>query len=129
MSKIDPASTQVCEFCNELSGGSENSFARHYRSLLQERTILSTTNFCVVPSLGQIVEGYLLIVPRLHVRTFSIMPAELLAELSRLTDTVAEIMSHNYAPPLIFEHGTLNAQAGGCGIDHSHFHLSPMLVG
>jgi diadenosine tetraphosphate (Ap4A) HIT family hydrolase len=62
-----------CEFCDEFAGGSANSFARHYSYQVESRTILETSGFRVLPSLGQIVPGYLLLVPTRHYRAFGDM--------------------------------------------------------
>ena len=60
-------STQVqCDFCDELSGGSENSFSRIYKRELESRVLFHSDEFAVIPSLGQIVEGYLLVLPIKH---------------------------------------------------------------
>src|SRR5712692_9184494 len=68
---------QHCDFCNEFSGELENSFAARYQSAPQSRVLLSTANFRVVPSLGQIVEGHLLIVPASHFTSIADVPPQI----------------------------------------------------
>lgn len=115
-----------CDFCDEFSGGIQNSFAIRYRGLLQERTILATSNFKVIPTLGQIVEGYLLIVPISHYRALADMPPEPIQELVRLKDQVRAALLATYGPCIFFEHGARSANAGGCGINHAHLHAVPL---
>jgi diadenosine tetraphosphate (Ap4A) HIT family hydrolase len=114
-----------CDFCDEFSEGEENTFASIYKSDPKSRVLCGTPNFAVVPSLGQIVEGYLLIVPIKHYTAMADLPAELLGELSSLCLRVRNALSEVYGPALFFEHGIRGNQSGGCGIDHAHMHAVP----
>src|SRR5207253_952486 len=68
--KSNFASASVaCDFCDEFAGGLRNAFAKLYGDLIQARTLVATKEFRVIPSLGQIVEGYLLVVPAKHYAT------------------------------------------------------------
>ncbi len=114
-----------CDFCDEFSGGLENSFAVRYQNTIPSRVVLSTANFRVVPSLGQIIEGYLLIVPVSHYTAVADMPTELTGELSELCSYVRTVLVKVYGPCVFFEHGVRGSEAGGCGIDHAHLHAVP----
>jgi len=115
-----------CEFCDEFSGGRTNSFARRYQHEMPDRTIFATCNFKVIPSLGQIVEGYLLLVPTRHYGTLADMPIVLIKEVAALTNLVREALRHSYGSQcLFFEHGARNVASGGCGIYHAHLHAVP----
>jgi diadenosine tetraphosphate (Ap4A) HIT family hydrolase len=116
---------QTCDFCNEFSGRVENSFAARYRPDLQTRVLHSSKNFRVIPSLGQIVEGYLLIVPVKHYTAMADMPPELHDDLLRLCLRVRSSLSQVYGPALFFEHGVRGTKAGGCGVEHAHLHAVP----
>jgi diadenosine tetraphosphate (Ap4A) HIT family hydrolase len=117
--------TKKCDFCDEFSGGLENSFTARYGSDLTSRIILRTENFSVLPSLGQIVEGYLLIVPAKHYTALADLPMQLVQELSELSGRVRRALVGTYGPALLFEHGVRAGQSGGCGIDHAHLHAVP----
>jgi diadenosine tetraphosphate (Ap4A) HIT family hydrolase len=117
--------TKKCDFCDEFSGGLENSFTARYGSDLKSRIILKTENFSVLPSLGQIVEGYLLIVPTKHYTALADLPMQLVQELSRLCGRVRSALFDTYGPALLFEHGVRAGQSGGCGIEHAHLHAVP----
>ncbi|HJT67068.1 MAG TPA: HIT domain-containing protein [Pyrinomonadaceae bacterium] len=116
---------QACEFCNEFSGGNENSFSVRYGNIQASRVVLSTPNFRIVPSLGQLVEGYLLIVPVQHFTALADIPDSFVAELIELCSVVRNALSQLYGTPFFFEHGIRTKGSGGCGIDHAHLHAVP----
>jgi diadenosine tetraphosphate (Ap4A) HIT family hydrolase len=116
-----------CDFCNEFSGGQDNTFARLYRGTLDSRVLLSTPNFHVFPSIGQIVEGYLLASPIGHYRAVSDIPASMLQEFGKLHEDIRLVVNEAYGPCISYEHGVRFANAGGCGISHAHFHTLPLI--
>jgi diadenosine tetraphosphate (Ap4A) HIT family hydrolase len=115
----------VCEFCDEFSGGTSNSFFRLYAEDLSARTLLETPSFCVVPSLGQMVSGYLMIVPKDHIARFSELRS-VQGELLSLTNQIKQLLTDVYCEPLLFEHGASGPNSGGCGIYHAHLHFVPI---
>jgi diadenosine tetraphosphate (Ap4A) HIT family hydrolase len=114
-----------CDFCNELSNGKENSFASIYGLDPKSRILFRSQNFAVVPSLGQIVEGYLLIVPIRHYTALADMPPQLISEVSNLCGEVRRGLSKAYGSCLFFEHGVRGKESGGCGVEHAHLHAVP----
>jgi diadenosine tetraphosphate (Ap4A) HIT family hydrolase len=114
-----------CEFCDEFAGGSANSFAVRYADEATRRTILEQDGLRVLPSLGQIVPGYLLLVPNKHYRAFADMSLEGLKAADVLKTKLSEQMRSHYGNLLIFEHGARTSDSGGCGISHAHLHLLP----
>jgi diadenosine tetraphosphate (Ap4A) HIT family hydrolase len=114
-----------CEFCNEFAGGSANSFAANYANEIASRTILEEDDFRVLPSLGQIVPGYLLLVPNHHYLSFADMPLEELEAAKALKESLTSQMRGAYGDCLIFEHGVRAPDSGGCGISHAHLHVVP----
>jgi diadenosine tetraphosphate (Ap4A) HIT family hydrolase len=122
---MTPTATQ-CDFCNELSGSSENSFGRIYGADLESRHLFRSDNFAVIPSLGQIVEGYLLILPIKHFKAAGDLPDALFEEFTNICQLVGKILRRWYGPYILFEHGT-RSEGGGCGIYHAHLHAVPLL--
>jgi diadenosine tetraphosphate (Ap4A) HIT family hydrolase len=112
-----------CEFCDEFAGGLINSFYSRYQGSPKTRFVLSTENFHVFPSIGQLVDGYLLMAPKKHYAAFDEMPRVLWDEFDRLLEHVRLIASSIYGPCIAYEHGTRGE--GGCGIYHAHMHLVP----
>ena len=115
-----------CDFCNEFSGSSENSFARIYGARPATRSLFRSEEFAVVPSLGQIVEGYLLVLPVRHFKALGDLPGPLLEEFAGICKKIAGKLMDQYGPCIFFEHGTRSEGMGGCGIYHAHLHATPL---
>jgi diadenosine tetraphosphate (Ap4A) HIT family hydrolase len=118
-----------CDFCDEFSGGASNAFGRLYADTIRDRTLLATREFRIIPSLGQIVEGYLLVVATKHYQALADMPPELGEELVELNGRVRGALSDAYGPCIFFEHGARSENSGGCGIYHAHLHAVPLREG
>jgi len=114
-----------CDFCDELSGGSNNAFATIYKQQPTSRILYRSRHFVVLPSLGQIVEGHLLIVPITHDTALADVTLSSAEELSDLRSFVRGAVVETYGSVIFFEHGVRGKQAGGCGIDHAHLHAVP----
>lgn len=89
------------------------------RAKLTER-VLESDNFMVFPTVGQIVEGYLLIVSKEHYACFGAMPDSILDELIELKKEVDRRVTKAYQKPIYFEHGGI-----GQTIFHAHMHVIP----
>jgi diadenosine tetraphosphate (Ap4A) HIT family hydrolase len=120
-----PIHSGDCEFCDEFAGASANSFAAHYANELKSRIVLKEENFLVLPSLGQIVPGYLLLVPSCHYKALGDMSLEHLTAMEALKTRLANKLRSSYGEYLFFEHGARTPDSGGCGISHAHLHLVP----
>lgn len=112
-----------CEFCREFEGHSPR-LEGVYGTLLSTRIILKTDRFVVLPTLGQIFAGSLLILPIDHMDTFAQLTFDAKNELEELISNVVKRVSQ-YGHPIIFEHGATESTGGGCGIYHAHLHLVP----
>lgn len=117
-----------CEFCDEFSGGTRNTFVERYRDDHVDRTILETRGFKIVPSLGHIVQGYLLLIPRDHYCALADLPTESLRELEQLKTMLVGSLRSKYGDYILFEHGARTENSGGCGISHAHLHAVPLPV-
>ena len=115
-----------CDFCDEFAGGQLNAFADRYSDVLSTRALLNTGTFCVFPSIGQLVEGYLLISPLEHYSTLADMPDHLLAGIAALHGDVCSVASAEYGPCISYEHGAHPETGGGCGVYHAHLHVVPL---
>ncbi len=121
-----------CEFCLEFSGSQSNeiSFFHSLFPHLRDRILFETSNFVVFPGLGQIVEGYLLIITKNHFPSMADLPQSIYSELSWVIDRTSEILKCEYGSDCIqFEHGASTyIQGGGCCIEHAHLHIAPLDV-
>jgi diadenosine tetraphosphate (Ap4A) HIT family hydrolase len=116
----------ACDFCSELSGSSENSFGRIYADYLGNRILSRSSQFAVIPSMGQIAEGYLLVLPINHFKALGDLPETLLQEFTAICERVGRTLKDQYGPYILFEHGTRSEGVGGCGIYHAHLHAVPL---
>jgi diadenosine tetraphosphate (Ap4A) HIT family hydrolase len=115
-----------CEFCDEFTGGSSNSFYWRYCGCPKTRSLLSSEHFQVFPTIGQLVEGYLLFAPKRHYGTFAEIPSIYWAEILRTQERIRSELSDNYGSCVIYEHGAKGPGKGGCGIYHAHLHAMPL---
>jgi diadenosine tetraphosphate (Ap4A) HIT family hydrolase len=125
MGNSDIKTNILCEFCDEFAGGSANSFAVHYANEVASRVIFEQDGFRAMPSIGQIVPGYLLLVPNHHHRSLADMSLEELNAAEALKTGLNDQMRCTYGNCLFFEHGARTPESGGCGISHAHLHIVP----
>lgn len=89
--------------------------------------LFQTDHFWVLPSLGAMVDGWLLIVPKEHYLCMGEVPETLEAEFSELRHQVVDRLKAFYNKPVVsFEHGPSRIlKRTGCGVDHAHVHFVP----
>jgi len=90
--------------------------------------VLETNNFVVIPSLGSLVDGWLLIVPKAYYLNFSQLSTNLLEEVhdivSHLTTRFLPLFESERF--VLFEHGPADLfSTAGCGVDYAHLHWVP----
>jgi diadenosine tetraphosphate (Ap4A) HIT family hydrolase len=91
-----------------------------------DQVLIQTPNFVVLPTIGAIVEGWVLLVPKKHYLCIGALKNELLLELEELKSLVSEILQDCYGAITVFEHGPASTgHPVGCGIDHAHLHMVP----
>lgn len=114
----------ACCFCAELAGV-ETEFHDLYPDL-SGRIVAQTERFVVLPSLGQLAPGHLLLLPREHVTSFGALNKGARQEAQRLCLHISRMLDERFSTPVCFEHGSSgNGHAGGCGITHAHVHFVP----
>lgn len=88
--------------------------------------LFQTSNFCVVPTRGALVEGWVLIVPKDPVISFGFLPTDLWPEAIDLLERTRRAISTIYGGAVCFEHGpVVTGTTVGCGVDHAHLHVLP----
>lgn len=114
-----------CSFCAEIEG--DNSFLKHLIDKeFPNRILFKTDKFIVLPSLGQFIEGYLLVISINHFPSMGHIPSNHFKELERIINITSNILERKYCQPIIFEHGAVSKTLmGGCCIDHAHVHIVP----
>jgi diadenosine tetraphosphate (Ap4A) HIT family hydrolase len=116
--------TDECDFCLEISGSSSSTFYRYYSELAPSRILASSEHFLAWPTLGQVLPGSFLIIPRDHVETMASLTGAFLDELREFVAELRTLMDPGQI--VIYEHGARSDFGGGCGIYHAHIHLSPV---
>ncbi len=113
-----------CTFCKELSG-QQTIFHQLTGNRLQDRTVLSTDNFVVWPSLGPIAQGHIMLLSCKHLPNLLSIEREVYPEMTELRDRCVSLLKMTFDTNVIgFEHGPVanSGRAGSC-IDHAHLHL------
>ena len=92
-----------------------------------ENTIIEETKyFYVTPSIGSIVNGYLLIISKRHINSMSELNKEELQEYEQLIEKYRRLFKSIYQKyPIIFEHGTPNLEDNikASSVTHAHTHI------
>ena len=117
-----------CTICDELDGVGVPLHVELVRGAPADRTLLSDGQFVVVPSIGALTPGHVLIVPRRHELSTLGLPPEELGGCARLIADVGEILRGTYGGEVvIFEHGSCGMDGGHAGscVDHAHLHMLP----
>lgn len=120
-----------CGFCAELNGLDQgNNLLRKViapESGIESRIVYETEHFAVVPTLGALVEGYLLVISKAHYESVRQIPEELFPEFDETVYKVKSVIRSVYQKNVVcFEHGAASCsdKFGGC-IDHAHLHVVP----
>ena len=105
-----------CSLCNIISGKGVFGIA--------DKPFLESDNYLAIPSIGPLVEGWSMVVPKHH--KLSLMHDYDSAEFIEFTSLVQKHISSIYGNTVMFEHGANSTGSlTGCGVDHAHFHIVP----
>jgi diadenosine tetraphosphate (Ap4A) HIT family hydrolase len=112
-----------CEFCIELSDFKKSRFAQIYNNI--QRIVFSDKHFCIMPPLGQLFSGSLLLLPKAHYCSFAEIPSDLRVNLTQTINNIEKRLQ-KFGKIILFEHGTTPEIGDGCGIYHAHIHIIPI---
>ncbi|ENY9928012.1 HIT domain-containing protein [Pseudomonas aeruginosa] len=123
-----------CSYCSEFSGDREGSYYLRniFTEINCERIYLESDRFVVYPSVGALVVGHLLVVPKNHYTALSLSEPDELVELRGVILDIEKIhgcMQIQSGDSFIFEHGILDVDQSlmNC-VDHAHLHVLPFSV-
>lgn len=96
----------------------------------KKEILYRSTNFIVLPIVGQFIKGYLLIIPTAHVMSIAqIAATSLLEEFHQVLEDIRYILSLTYRTSnfLVWENGTGNSGKGKAkdSVVHAHVHIAP----
>jgi diadenosine tetraphosphate (Ap4A) HIT family hydrolase len=109
-----------CRICESLTAKTRGTPELHNHVLFE------SPNFVVIPSLGALVEGWTLLVPKRHALCFGAVNAMYDQEWQTLLHTVIQHTACCWGRVVVFEHGPAVPNTSvGCGVDHAHLHIVP----
>lgn len=92
-----------------------------------ENTIIEETEyFYILPTLGSLVDGYILIVTKRHINSMSELNENELNEYKNIIDKYQNLFKKIYnKTPIVFEHGTpnQNSEMKANSVTHAHTHI------
>ncbi len=122
-------SSEDCCLCSQIAGNSENDLIGRLLPQLPyvRRVAMESPSFAVIPSLGPIVDGHVLICPKDHAKSLACVRPELDEEFQQLKERPTRVLEDLYRAPVhCFEHGSArSAERVLCTVDHAHLHLLP----
>ncbi len=108
-----------CAYCRYLAGFPADN----------ERTVYGSKNFFVLPTIGQFITGYLLVIPYEHVMSNAELDSQRLEEFKTVLQDIEYILklTYNASNVLVWENGSGNGGVGKAkdSIVHSHVHICP----
>jgi ATP adenylyltransferase len=113
-------SPSVCALCVAVRDATWDT-----PSFLYNRKLLETDQFVVLPSVGPLVPGHVMVVSKTHSYSLSSMGADAVSEYDALAARLRTAPFLRNGVPLEAEHGsTADDKAGACVI-HTHVHWVP----
>lgn len=107
----------TCTFCQKFGGATVGDH-------VADHVLFESENFVVVPTVGSIIPGWLLVVPRSHCLSVGSVAEEEFQEFIEIQETAAEALQDCFGPVSFFEHGAVRERESiGCGVDHAHLHI------
>lgn len=91
-----------------------------------DQVVLESDNFVVLPSLGSIVPGWLLLIPKFPVVRFADIATCYHSEFERILSAVQGAVAGRFGAPFVFEHGGHRGSRVSCGVDQAHMHIVPL---
>ena len=118
----------TCNICCQILGERKNDLISN---LLGEdgyvrRVILESKNLAVIPSLGPVAPGHVLLCPKVHLRSFAALSGKHREEAGQVVARLRRLLEDTYGEPVhLFEHGMVDGGRVVCTVDHAHLHLVP----
>lgn len=91
-----------------------------------DREVAATEHFVVLPTLGSLVPGWLLVIPRRAMPNLSYLTDIERDALEDLTCALSDQARAFAATIFYFEHGGLAGSSVSCGVDQAHLHIVPL---
>ena len=106
-----------CRFCNIAAG------VYHYGKI--DEPFASDNDFFAVASIGALIEGWSLIIPKEH--QLSMRNVYRSEAFGTFVSSVLPLLGTKYGDLVAFEHGSAReGSITACGTDHAHLHIVPL---
>ena len=110
-----------CAFCTELA--SPDHLCEPYNG---NRILYEDDYFVVLPTVGCLVEGYVMIMPQDHTFSIAQLDKRALRRLAHMTCQLHAQLERIYGKVAIAEHGAVSCDVKGAQCcDHAHLHFIP----
>ena len=118
-------SSEGCLFCGITTHPGQSTVAYNMGCKFVDMIIYESPNFVVVPGLGPLAPGYLMIMTKDHYLSLAQIPKELFDEYYQIEKDIESILTAMYGKGVAFyEHGTGPGGAVGLkSIVHMHIHV------
>jgi len=126
----DIDNTKDCCLCSQIAGDSSNDLIA---TQLQDkpytrRVMLESESFAVIPSLGPLSKGHVLLCPKTHIKSFSQLDTALHNEFGYIKQALRHALSEQFGASIhLFEHGmAATGERIICSTNHAHIHFVPL---
>ncbi len=118
-----------CHLCSQLVGEQDNDLlsAIFADKVYLRRVLTETRNFALIPSVGPLAVGHVLLCPKSHCCSFRDVDRNLDAEVMKLKMQIRSLLTRTFGKPIhCFEHGMRSDGSRVlCTVDHAHLHFVP----
>ena len=118
-----------CCFCEEYHNPLNNQYYNEFGKSrnIPSRIIFETDNWYVVPTIGCLTIGYVLLVCKIHHMSLANLNLKLYSEMLEIKKAVTKILEEKTGYKCIsFEHGLTHIDfAGTNSVNHVHMHIVP----
>jgi diadenosine tetraphosphate (Ap4A) HIT family hydrolase len=119
----------ICCICSQIRGDAANDLLAHLIGSREyvRRVTLESDAFAVIPSIGPLVRGHVLLCPKMHFKSFAQIPSTLEAEFDGMKKRLSSLLRRTYGRRVhCFEHGSAKkARQPLCTVEHAHIHFVP----
>jgi len=115
----DKQGSDECTLCRVVDSG------RAKDRPFYDTHLFSTKSFVVIPAVGPVNVGHVMVVSREHVPNFACLSRHQREEYEDLLRSICEDPSHGLSDVLEAEHGGAEGERGGACITHVHVNLIP----
>lgn len=121
-----------CHFCGQIAGSPRRNLLKPLLGIswADRPILLEQGNAVLMPSVGALVSGHVLVCPREHSRSLAAASAKTVEDIKALTADATMRLSYALDVPVhTFEHGSgTDTSRVACSIEHAHLHLIPVDV-